>query len=682
MDINQSDSKNSFYPNLLNPLMVHNHQLPNRVIMGSMHTGLEEKWGGFDRLAQYYKERTQGGVGLIVTGGIAPNLAGRVSPFGSQLSFPWQVRKHRKVTRAVHGAGGKIVMQILHTGRYAYHPFSVAPSAIKSPITPFKPKALSKKGIHKTIKDFANCAKLAKRAGYDGVEVMGSEGYLINQFTAKKTNKRTDEWGGSFENRIKLAIEIVKAVREATDENFIIIYRLSMLDLVDNGSSWDEVVELGQKIESAGASIINTGIGWHEARIPTIVTSVPRANFAWVTKKIRPHISIPIIATNRINTPEVAEEVLASNEVDMVSMARPFLADAKFIQKSAEGRPEDINTCIGCNQACLDHAFDNKIVSCLVNPRACHETEINFEPTKQKKSIAVVGAGPAGLAFAVYAAKRGHKIVLFDKADKIGGQINIANQVPGKEEFFETLRYFANQLKYLGIELRLNTTVERQLLENQGYDEIVISTGISPRTPEIKGIEHNKVLSYIDVLRDKKMVGDKVAIIGAGGIGFDVAEFLTHDKSLSIDQDAWNREWGVDKSYKNPGGLADSSEIEESSREVYLLQRKKGKVGAGLGKTSGWTHRLSLKHKKVKMMNGVEYQSIDDQGLHLLVDNKSVCLEVDNVIICAGQTPNKALYEELSQTQQPVHLIGGADVAAELDAKRAIKQGAVLASHI
>lgn len=677
-----AQNSNSNYPKLFEPLMVHNHRLSNRVIMGSMHTGLEEKRGGFERLAQYFKERAQGGVGLIVTGGIAPNFAGRVSPFGSQLSFPWQVAKHRKVTEAVHSVGGKIAMQILHTGRYAYHPFSVAPSSIKSPITPFKPKALTHRGIAKTIKDFANCARLAKRAGYDGVEVMGSEGYLINQFIVAKTNKRTDEWGGEFKNRVKLALEIVKAVRQATDENFIIIYRLSMLDLVEKGSNWDEVVELGQLIEKAGASIINTGIGWHEARIPTIVTSVPRANFTWVTKKIKPHINIPLITTNRINTPEVAESVLQNGDADMISMARPFLADPEFMNKAKHGKSAHINTCIACNQACLDHAFKNKLVSCLVNPRACEETLLNFNPSQQIKKIAVIGAGPAGLAFAIYAAQRGHQVTLFDAADKIGGQLNIANQVPGKEEFFETIRYFAKMIELQGIELKLNTLVDKKMLLNSEFQEIVIATGIRPRVPQIEGIDHSKVLSYIDVLREKKPVGKKVAIIGAGGIGFDVAEFLTHSESLTTRPDVWNKEWAVDPQYINRGGLASKSEIEPSPRQVYLLQRKSSKIGGELGKTTGWTHRLSLKHKKVKMINNVSYQKVDDRGLHVSVDGENSCLEVDNVILCAGQLSNNQLYLELKSQFEQLHLIGGADIALELDAKRAIKQGAELAAKI
>lgn len=674
---------NQAYPQLFNPIKIHNHVLSNRAIMGSMHTGLEEMRGGFDKLAQYYKERAEGGVALIVTGGIAPNFAGRVSPLGSQLSFFWQVGKHKKITKAVHESGSKIVMQILHTGRYAYHPFGVAPSAIKSPISPFKPKALSERGIQKTIKDFVNCAKKAKQAGYDGVEIMGSEGYLINQFIVSKTNKRTDRWGGSFENRIRLPIEIVKAVRQATDENFIIIYRLSMLDLVENGSSWDEVVTLGQAIEEAGASMINTGIGWHEARVPTIATSVPRANFAWVTKKIKPHINIPLITTNRINTPEVAEQLIEDGLSDMVSMARPFLADPEFMNKAKQNKAEKINTCIACNQACLDHVFEHKNVTCLVNPRACYETELNFVTTQNPKNIAVVGAGPAGLAFSTYAAERGHHITLFDASDKIGGQLNIANQIPGKEEFYETIRYFNERLKDTGVVLKLNTKVDSDFLRQSDFDDVVIATGIKPRTPPIEGIEHSKVLNYLDVLKHKKTVGKNVAIIGAGGIGFDVAEYLIHEgQSLSLRPDDWASEWRVDLSYKNRGGLLDKADIEPSPRNVYLMQRKTKKVGAGLGKTTGWIHRSSLKNKKVKTMNGVEYLKIDDQGLHIKVDEKEQCLAVDNIIICAGQTPLNELFNKLQDSEKSIHIIGGADVAAELDAKRAIRQGAELAARL
>ncbi|WP_196138128.1 NADPH-dependent 2,4-dienoyl-CoA reductase [Aliikangiella sp. G2MR2-5] len=675
--------KNAFYPSLFEPIQVHKHKLANRVIMGSMHTGLEEMRGGFDKLAQYYKERAEGGVGLIVTGGIAPNFAGRVSPLGSQLSYFWQVNKHKKITDAVHSVGGKIAMQILHTGRYAYHPFSVAPSAIKAPITPFKPKALSKRGIQKTIKDFVNCAKKAQQAGYDGVEIMGSEGYLINQFIVSKTNKRTDEWGGCFDNRMRFPVEIVKAVRQATDEDFIIIFRLSMLDLVDNGSNWDEVVALGKAIEKAGASIINTGIGWHEARVPTIATSVPRANFTWVTEKIKPHISIPVITTNRINTPEVAEQILKSGASDMISMARPFLADPEFMIKAEQGKADRINTCIACNQACLDHIFEHKRVTCLVNPRACYETELNFIKTSKQKKLAVVGAGPAGLSFATYAAERGHKVTLFDQSDKIGGQLNVANQVPGKEEFFETLRYFAKRIEDTGVEVKLNQKVDLALLSSAEFDEVIIATGISPRTPNIEGVEHSKVLTYLDVLKYKKPVGDRVAIIGAGGIGFDVAEYLTHQgESLSVNQELWSKEWQVDLDYENRGGLLTKPEVVPSPREVFLLQRKPTKVGKGLGKTTGWIHRASLKNKKVKMIAGADYRKIDDEGLHIIVNDKEENLKVDNVIICAGQNPLRELFDQLIENQIKAHLIGGADVAAELDAKRAIRQGAELAAEI
>jgi len=669
------------YPNIFRPLEVNGHVLRNRILMGSMHTGLEEVRGGFKRLARYYAERAAGGVGLIVTGGIAPNLAGRVAPLGSQLSFFWQVRKHRMVTDAVHEAGGKICMQILHTGRYAYHPFAVAPSAIKAPISPFKPKALTERGIEKTIKDFVNCAKKAQQAGYDGVEIMGSEGYLINQFIVQKTNKRSDRWGGSFENRIRFPLEIVRRVREATGDKFIIIYRLSMLDLVEDGSSWEEVVELGQRIEAAGASIINTGIGWHEARVPTIATSVPRANFAWVTKKIRQHIKIPLVSTNRINTPEVAESLLADDVCDLVSMARPFLADPEFVVKAEQGRSEEINTCIACNQACLDHIFEHQQVTCLVNPRACYETELNFKPTQHKKNLAVVGAGPAGLAFACYAAERGHEVTLFEQDDKIGGQLNVAKQVPGKEEFYQTLRYFEVKLKKTGVKLQLGKRVTAEDLAD--FDEVIVATGVSPRIPKIDGVEHPKVMGYLDVLRDKKPVGKRVAIIGAGGIGFDVAEYLTHEgESPSLNPVLWAKEWQVDLEYKSRGGLLEKPEITPSPREVYLLQRKTTKVGAGLGKTTGWIHRLSLKHKNVKMLNGVSYKKIDDQGLWIERDGKEQCLEVDNVILCTGQLSENALYTALKEKGVIAHLIGGADVAAELDAKRAIRQGALLAARI
>ncbi|MGX5173878.1 oxidoreductase [Aliikangiella sp. IMCC44653] len=676
-------NNNQPFPALFESIKIHDHVLPNRAIMGSMHTGLEEMRGGFDKLAQYYKERAQGGVGLIVTGGIAPNLAGRVSPLGSQLSFFWQVGKHKKITQAVHSVGGKIAMQILHTGRYAYHPFAVAPSAIKAPITPFKPKQLSERGIQKTIKDFVNCAVKAQQAGYDGVEIMGSEGYLINQFIVTKTNKRTDRWGGSFENRIRLPLEIVRQVREATGKNFIIIYRLSMLDLVEDGSSWEEVVELGKAVEKAGASVINTGIGWHEARVPTISTSVPRANFAWVTEKIKPHINIPLITTNRINTPEVANEVIAQGKADLVSMARPFLADPDFMQKAKLGQSEKINTCIACNQACLDHIFEHKRVTCLVNPRACYETELNFKPTATPKKIAVVGAGPAGLSFSTTAAERGHQVTLFDKADKIGGQLNVANQIPGKEEFYETIRYFNEMIKDTGVNLQLNTNVEAAELLAQGFDEVVIATGVLPRKLNLEGAQSEKVLSYLDVLKHKKPVGERVAIIGAGGIGFDVAEYLTHEgESLTLRPKAWANEWKVDLDYNNPGGLLNKAEIEASPRKVFLLQRKTTKAGAGLGKTTGWIHRGSLRNKKVKTLTGVEYEKISEKGLHIKFDGQSQLLEVDHIVVCAGQNPLRELYDKAIELGLKSHLIGGADVAAELDAKRAIRQGAELAAEI
>ncbi len=671
----------SNYSKLLEPLDLGFTCLKNRVLMGSMHTGLEETRGGFKRLAVYFKERAAGGVGLIVTGGIAPNFVGRVSPFGSQLSFPWQVKKHRLITEAVHSEGGKIAMQILHAGRYAYHPFSVAPSAIKAPINPFSPKALSERGIKKTIKEFANCAKKAQQAGYDGVEIMGSEGYLINQFIVNKTNQRNDQWGGTFENRIRLAIEIVKAVKAATGSYFIIIYRLSMLDLVEDGSSWDEVVELGKQIEKAGASIINTGIGWHESRIPTIATSVPRGNFAWVTEKIKPHINIPLVATNRINTPEVAEKILQSGMSDMISMARPFLADPEFVNKAAEGRADEINSCIGCNQACLDHVFARKIASCLVNPRACYETEINIVTTTTPKKIAVVGAGPAGLAAALTATKSGHHVTIYDAENEIGGQFNIAKQIPGKEEFYETIRYFKRELELRKVKVNLGNRITVDDLNNSDFDHVFIATGITPRTPEIEGIDHPKVMSYLDVLKFKKPVGEKVAVIGAGGIGFDVSEYLVHSgESSSQSTDLFLKEWGIDKRLSARAGIEGvQTEVSPPEREVFLLQRTTGKVGAKLGKTTGWIHRANLKNHRVQMLSGCEYHKIDDAGLHFTVAGKKQLLDVDNIIICAGQVPLRELTQGL---ELPYQLIGGADVASELDAKRAIEQATRLAIAI
>ncbi|UCP15737.1 NADPH-dependent 2,4-dienoyl-CoA reductase [Aeromonas media] len=674
----------SLYPTLLTPLDLGFTQLKNRVLMGSMHTGLEEEKGGFDKLAAFYAERARGGVALIVTGGIAPNLRGRLVPHGSQLSFPWQVAKHKKVTGAVHQEGGKIALQILHAGRYAYHPFSLAPSAIRAPISPFKPRAMSERQIRGTIRDFASTAALAKAAGYDGVEVMGSEGYLINQFICERTNQRSDGWGGSSENRMRFPLEIVRAIRERVGTDFIIIFRLSMLDLVDKGSSLEEVIALGKALEQAGVSLINTGIGWHEARIPTIATSVPRGAFSWVTAELKKHLTVPLITTNRINTPEVAERILAQGEADMVSMARPFLADPEFVIKAAENRADEINTCIACNQACLDHVFKQKRASCLVNPRACFETELTFGRVPQPKKLAVVGAGPAGLAFACYAAERGHQVSLFDQAPTIGGQFNFAKQIPGKEEFHETLRYFARRLEKCGVELYLGQRQSAESLLGGGFDEVILATGIRPRTPNIPGIDHPKVLSYLDVLRDGKPVGDKVAVIGAGGIGFDVAEFLVEKKgegSADHHRDHWLREWGIDKSLGERGGLM-TPVIDAPERQIWLLQRKESKVGDGLGKTTGWIHRTVLKNRKVQMLSGVQYLRIDDEGLHIQVGEQQQCLPVDQVIICAGQEPLRELQAGLQAAGKPVHIIGGADVAAELDAKRAIRQGAELASVI
>jgi 2,4-dienoyl-CoA reductase (NADPH2) len=661
------------YPNLFQPLDLGFTTLKNRILMGSMHTGLEESKNGYQRMAAFFAERAKGGVGLIVTGGISPNRAGWVAPFGNKLSTKSEAKHHKVVTDAVHAEGGKICMQILHTGRYGYHPLAVAPSAIKSPISPFKPWKLSQGGIRRTIADFINCAAMAQEAGYDGVEIMGSEGYLINQFIVSKTNKRTDECGGSFENRIKFPIEIVRQVREKVGKNFIIIYRLSMLDLVDDGSTWEEVEFLAKEIEKAGASIINTGIGWHEARIPTIGTMVPRGGFSWVTQRLMGKVSIPLITTNRINTPGVAEKILADGHANMVSMARPFLADPEFPLKAMQGRADEINTCIACNQACLDHIFDRKTASCMVNPRACNELEINILPTTNKKKIAVVGAGPAGLSCAVTLAQRGHEVHLFEGQAMLGGQFNIAKEIPGKEEFSETLRYYTRQMEIHKVKVHLNTYFDENKASN--FEEIVVSTGVRGRKLGIEGEDNPKVLTYTDVVLNKKPVGKKVAIIGAGGIGFDVAEFLTHEGHQDIPH--FMKEWGVDMDYKTGGALTKNVQT-TSPREVYLLQRSKGKLGENLGKTTGWIHRTALKMKKVKMIGEVTYQKIDDAGLHILVGEEPQILAVDNIVICAGQVSNNQLFESLKQKNINAHIIGGALEAGDLDAKRAIEQGVKL----
>ncbi|MEU9463036.1 NADPH-dependent 2,4-dienoyl-CoA reductase [Streptomyces sp. NPDC048312] len=668
------------YPNLLSPLDLGFTTLPNRVLMGSMHIGLEEVERGFERMAAFYAERARGGVGLMVTGGIAPNARGCSFPGGARMTTEAEAEQHALVTSAVHAAGGRIAMQILHFGRYAHHPDLVAPSAIQAPISAFTPHALDDDEVEETIEDFVRAAELARLAGYDGVEIMGSEGYLINEFIAAATNHRTDRWGGSYENRIRFPVEIVRRVRERVGSDFILIYRLSMLDLVPGGSSLEEVVRLGREIEAAGATIINTGIGWHEARIPTIATSVPRGAYTWVTEKIRGALSVPLVTSNRINTPEVAEEVLASGRADMVSMARPFLADPDFVAKAAAGRADAINTCIGCNQACLDHIFSGKVTSCLVNPRACHETELTLSPTRTVKRVAVVGAGPAGLACAVSASERGHEVTLFDAAEEIGGQLNVARQVPGKEEFDETLRYFRTRLREEKVELRLGTRVTARALD--GFDEVVLATGVTPRSPAIPGQDHPSVVGYLDVLRDRAHVGERVAIIGAGGIGFDVAEFLTDSgDAASRDPEVFFRQWGVDTEYRDRGGLR-APERPRTPRTVHLIQRRSGKVGAGLGKTTGWIHRTELRHRGVTTIAGAAYDRIDDEGLHLTVDGERHLLPVDTIVLCAGQEPRRDLYEELLAAGRPAHLIGGADVAAELDAKRAIRQGTELAAAL
>ena len=673
------------YPKLLEPLDLGFTTLKNRVLMGSMHTMLEDIEGGIPRLAAFYAERARGQVGLIVTGGVAPSKQGLALPIGHPLDNETEAEKHKEVTKAVHAEGGKICMQILHVGRYGYTPENVSASNTKAPISPFPARELSGEEVEQTIADYVHCAKMAQFANYDGVEVMGSEGYLINQFIAKKTNLRTDEWGGDYENRIKFPIEIIRRTREAVGENFIIIYRLSMLDLVQGGSTWEEVVQLAKEIEAAGATIINTGIGWHESRVPTIGTIVPKAGFAWVTKKMMGEVSIPLITTNRINMPDVAEQVLQDGNADMVSMARPFLADPELVLKSIEGRAEEINTCIACNQACLDHTFTMQVSSCIVNPRACHETILVHEPTLKEKKIAVVGAGPAGLEAATVAAKRGHSVVLFEEKHEIGGQFNMAKVIPGKEEYAQTIRYYANMLKKYGVDVRLNTRADETSLIAAGYDEIILATGVIPRTLAIEGVDHPKVLDYVDVLYKNKTVGKKVAIIGAGGIGFDMAEYLAHDmthESVSLNTENYMKEWGVDMDYEKGGALAEAPQPLASPREIYLLKRSKGKHGKNLGKTTGWIHRSSLAMKEVKMLADVSYDKVDDLGLHINVGEEQQILDVDHVVICAGQVSLKELEANLASAGQSVHLIGGANIAAQLDAKMAIKEASELAAKL
>ena len=668
------------YPHLLAPLDLGFTTLRNRTLMGSMHTGLEEEANGYERMAAFYGERSKGGVGLIVTGGIAPSEAGRVAKGGSVLDSLEVAEHHKIVTAEVHKHGGKIALQILHTGRYGYHDKIVGPSELRAPINLYKPHPLTSEEIWKVIDEFANCAYYAQQAGYDGVEVMGSEGYLINQFIAKRTNNRTDEWGGSFENRIKFPIEILKAVRKKVGPNFIIIYRLSMLDLVEDGGNIDEAIQLAVEVEKAGATIINSGIGWHEARIPTIAMMVPRASFTWVTAKVKGKVKIPLVTSNRINTPELAEEVLKRGEADMVSMARPFLADAFFVQKAMEGKSDRINTCIACNQACLDHIFVGKTASCLVNPRACHETELVISPVSKKKKLAVVGAGPGGLAFATTAAERGHDVTLFEAANYIGGQLNIARQIPGKEEFNETIRYFSNKIKDTGVKLELGKKVSSADLLNGNFEEIVLATGIKPRTPSIPGIDSPKVLSYVDVVLNKKPVGEKAVVIGAGGIGFDVSIYLT-DGGHAFTKENYLTEWGIDTSIKENGGLSTKKEM-QGKRKVTMLKRSKDKFGSSLGKTTGWIHKTTLEDRKVEQISGVSYKSIDAEGITIEVKGKEQKILCDTIVLCAGQDPNRDLLESLQKSGKPVHLIGGADVSAELDAKRSIDQGTRLAASL
>ena len=667
-------------PHLLAPLDLGFVTLRNRVLMGSMHTGLEDHRRDFPKLAAYFAERAAGGVGLIVTGGFAPSLSGWLKPFSGKLTRRGEVARHRQVTSAVHAHDSRICLQLLHAGRYAYHPLSVSASALKAPINPFRPRALTARGIERQLDAFARAAQLARDAGYDGVEVMGSEGYLLNQFTVARTNRRGDRWGGSVGNRMRFAVETVRRIRDACGGDFIIIYRLSMLDLVEDGNDWPAIVAQARAVEAAGATIINTGIGWHEARVPTIATSVPRAAFAGVTARLKPEVSLPLVATNRINMPDVAEAILASGQADLVSMARPLLADPEWVAKAASGRADTINTCIACNQACLDHVFQNRRASCLVNPRACHETELVYAPVAVPRRIAVVGAGPAGLACATVAAGRGHAVTLFEAADAIGGQFNLARRIPGKEEFEETLRYFAQRLAATGVDLRLRTAATPAMLE--GFDAVVIATGVRPRAIDFEGHGHPRVAGYVDVLLGRVVPGRRVAIIGAGGIGFDVAEFLVHQgPSPSLDPARWMEEWGVDPTSASAGGLQ-AARPAPPAREIWLLQRSEGRPGARLGKTTGWIHRATLRAKGVRMHGGVEYRRLDDAGLHVAIDGVAQVLEVDDVVVCAGQVSERALLDSLGGPGPRVHVIGGAELATELDAKRAIDQGSRLAAAL